>query len=97
MTIIEKCLCTVKIFFVEFQECFAVPDKNKEKRMFSNEIQELLELKGWTQVQLAKELQVHESTISLWIHEERKPSNPVKILLRQWLDEARKESRKQPA
>ena len=67
----------------------------KGTSMSRNDILELLDLKGWSQAQLARELGLHESSISLWLSGERNPMGPAKILMRQWLDQER--GKAQPA
>jgi DNA-binding transcriptional regulator YiaG len=55
-----------------------------------NDILELMRLKGWTQAELGRQLEAHESTVSLWISGQRNPRGPACKLMRQWLAEARK-------
>jgi DNA-binding transcriptional regulator YiaG len=62
----------------------------KRKPMKPHEIQELLRLKDWSQVQLANELGVHESTISCWVSGTRTPLDGFSKALRRLLDEAKK-------
>jgi DNA-binding transcriptional regulator YiaG len=64
--------------------------------MTANDITDLLKLKGWSQVQLAGMLHVHESSVSLWLHGARNPTGPARILMRQWLDEARAAKEREP-
>lgn len=61
------------------------------------DIIELMKLKGWTQAQLARELDLSEGAICRWFRGDHSPTGPTRILLRQWLTQARDESRKQPA
>lgn len=61
------------------------------------EIHELLELTGWSQVHLAREVGVHESTVSLWISGDREPGGPAKRLIRELLAQARASTEKQLA
>lgn len=53
------------------------------------DIRELLELKGWSQADLARRLDMHEATVSRWLSGATKPAGPARILMRQWLAEAR--------
>jgi transcriptional regulator with XRE-family HTH domain len=66
-------------------------------RMSAKEIRELLELRGWSQAELARQLGLHESSVSLWLTEGRTPRGPACILMRQWLIQARQDAQKQPA
>lgn len=59
-------------------------------RMSKSEILELLELKGWKTARLAVELDLSENAVQKWLKEDRNPSGPASILMRMWLDEARK-------
>ena len=54
------------------------------------EIRELLKLKGWTQARLATELGMSEAAVSRWLTD-RKAPGPASRLMRQWLEESRKE------
>lgn len=58
--------------------------------MSCDEVQELLRLNDWTPTQLAVELDMSASAISRWLNENRVPRGPAAILMRQWLDKARK-------
>lgn len=58
--------------------------------MTVQDIRDLLELKGWTQVELARRLQLHEAAVSRWLSGVCAPTGPAKILMRQWLNEARR-------
>jgi DNA-binding transcriptional regulator YiaG len=69
----------------------------KSQPMKPSEILELMRLRGWSQVQLATELEVKESTVSKWLNNENPPSGPARILIRLWLVQAREEAKKQPA
>ena len=60
--------------------------------MTSKEIAELLKLKDWSQARLGRELDVHESTVSLWLSGDRHPTGPARKYMREWLDQARKEA-----
>lgn len=53
------------------------------------EIRELLKLKGWNQVRLAKELGMSEAAVSRWLTDRYVPG-PATRLMRQWLAEARR-------
>ena len=57
-------------------------------------IQELMRLKGWNQAELARQLDLSEAAVSRWFKGEHLPTGPGRILMRQWLKEAR---RLQPA
>lgn len=69
----------------------------KDKKMSVDEISELLELKNWTKTQLAKELGVRLDAILRWFRGVRTPRGPATVLMRTWLNEARRKHRKQPA
>lgn len=58
--------------------------------MAPEEIRELLELKGWLRVDLAAALRCSEQAIIGWLSRGRNPRGPAVVLMRQWLDEARK-------
>lgn len=64
--------------------------------MSKSEIRELMKLRGWTQRQLATELQVNEGTVSKWLSGDNEPMGPCRVLMRHWLIEARARD-KQPA
>lgn len=53
------------------------------------ELQELLDLKGWSRVRLAAELDITENAVQRWFMNKKAPHGPASILLRMWLDEAR--------
>lgn len=53
------------------------------------EIIELLKVKGWTQAELSRQLDISEATISRWIEGTRQPLGPARVLIRIWLNEAR--------
>jgi transcriptional regulator with XRE-family HTH domain len=61
------------------------------------DIRELMALRGWNQRELAAKLETEESTVSRWLRELQFPTGPARVLLREWLTQARDESRKQPA
>lgn len=63
-------------------------------RMAKREILELLELNGWSQAELGRRLELHEAAISRWVRGECAPTGPARILMRQWLDEARTKPKK---
>ena len=63
----------------------------EKKRMSVEEIEELLELKGWTKTQLAAALDLGENAVYRWLHEDRNPSGPAAILMRMWLNDARRD------
>jgi transcriptional regulator with XRE-family HTH domain len=58
-------------------------------RMTKKDIIELLRLKGWNQAELARRLQLSNAAVSRWFNEERNPTGPARILMRQWLNEAK--------
>jgi len=62
----------------------------EEATMTAHEIEELLSRKGWTKTRLAAELHVTEHAVTAWLKRGRHPSGPADVLMRQWLDEARK-------
>lgn len=57
--------------------------------MKPEEIQELLDLKGWSKTKLAAELDMTESSVHYWLSGQRNPIGPAVILMRVWLQEAR--------
>ena len=57
--------------------------------MSGKEINELLRLTGWSQVQLAREMEVSEAAISRWLSSDRAPLGPARVLMREWLEAAR--------
>ena len=57
--------------------------------MTLEEIDELLDLKGWSKTQLAVNLDMTEAGVWRWFREKKPPGGPVAILIRQWLAEAR--------
>ncbi len=61
-----------------------------KSRMKPEEIQELMQLMGWTKTKLAAELDLSENAIHRWIEGDRNPSGPAVILMRLWLEAARK-------
>ena len=63
--------------------------------MTLKDISELLELNGWSQAELGRRLELSEAAISRWFSGQQKPTGPARILMRQWLDEARKSPRKE--
>ena len=63
--------------------------KRREEPMSRSEIEDLLKLKGWSQAELGRQLGMSEAAVSRWLTGEREPKTPVKILLRQWLSQAR--------
>jgi transcriptional regulator with XRE-family HTH domain len=65
--------------------------------MKRQEILELMKLRGWTQAELARRLEITEGAVSRWLTGENPPTGPARILMRLWLSEARDEVRKQPA
>jgi transcriptional regulator with XRE-family HTH domain len=65
--------------------------------MKPNDIRELMRLKGWTQRELARQLEVNEGAVSKWLNGGNDPMGPCRVLMRHWLIEAREEVRGQPA
>jgi DNA-binding transcriptional regulator YiaG len=65
--------------------------------MSKKEIRELIDLKAWTQAELARQLDVDVATVCKWLSGENPVGGPARILMRQWLDEARRMVEKQPA
>lgn len=61
-------------------------------RMKKEEIQALMDLKGWTKMDLAHELHITENAVHKWFKAGEAPKGPVSILLREWLDRSRAES-----
>jgi transcriptional regulator with XRE-family HTH domain len=57
--------------------------------MSRDEIQELLDLKGWTRTRLASEMRLTENAVQRWFMAGEAPDGPPSILLRIWLSEAR--------
>ena len=56
--------------------------------MNPKEILELLQLRGWSQAELARRLETHPTTVGRWV-EGKEPAGPAKILMRLWLEDAR--------
>ncbi len=69
-----------------------------KKKMSSRDMRELMRLRGWTQARLARELDVTEGAVSMWLSGQRPIMGPASILMRLWLDQARteEEAKKQP-
>lgn len=70
-------------------------------RMSKQEIEELMELRGWSKSRLAAELDLGENIVYRWLHDDRVPGGPASILMRMWLNESRairaNGKKKQPA
>jgi DNA-binding transcriptional regulator YiaG len=62
--------------------------------MSTEEIRELMKLKGWTNTKLAAALDMSENGVKRWFVGDRHPSGPASILMRMWLDEARRQARR---
>lgn len=62
-------------------------------RMTIEEVQELLDLKGWSRTKLGGELGITQNAIDQWFSKRRCPSGPASILMRMWLAAARAESK----
>ncbi len=58
--------------------------------MKPEEIAELMQLKGWSRTQLAAALDLTENTVHQWFSGRRVPGGPATILMRMWLEEARR-------
>jgi DNA-binding transcriptional regulator YiaG len=67
-------------------------------RMTKKEIQELLDLKGWSKRRLASELGLSEDAVYCWFLKTSpsSPGGPATKLMRHWLVEAR-QSKSMPA
>jgi len=66
------------------------------KRMTADEILELLELRygsrdGAAVAKLAADLEMTSAGIQRWLAENRTPRGPASILMREWLNRARKQ------
>lgn len=59
------------------------------RTMEKKEIEELIELRGWTRTDLASEMGVTENAVHRWMAGNPKPKGPAAILMRIWLEEAR--------
>lgn len=64
--------------------------QRREEPMTIAEIEELLRLREWSQAELGRQLGMSEAAVSRWLTGERDPKTPVKILMRQWLIDARR-------
>lgn len=75
--------------------------QRQRANMKLKEIRELLVLKEWSREHLAGLLQITRNTIDRWFSVEEKnqrfPSPEHVEKMRRWLNEAREETRKQPA
>lgn len=58
-------------------------------RMNTDDILELLRLKGWSKRHLALQLGLSEDAVYRWFID-RKPGGPACLIMRHWLAEARK-------
>jgi transcriptional regulator with XRE-family HTH domain len=65
--------------------------------MSKKELEELMELRGWTQADFSRELDMSEASVSRWLDGKRQPTKGTLKLLRQWLEQAREEAKTQPA
>lgn len=63
----------------------------KNRKITPAEIVELLELRNWNQADLAAELDVGHVTVWRWIEGKNIPPTAAQMLMRQWLDAARRE------
>lgn len=60
-------------------------------RMTQAEIRELMALREWTVTQLAYNLDLSKDAVSRWLGDDgHPPKGPASILMRMWLDQARK-------
>lgn len=57
-------------------------------RMKKEEIQALMDLKGWSKMDLAHELHITENAVHKWFKAGEAPNGPTSILLREWLARA---------
>lgn len=65
----------------------------QEKReMPKAEIAELLKLMGWSRTELAARLHLTENTVQRWFMAGMAPDGPASILMRLWLEEAKKQN-----
>ena len=62
----------------------------KDHHMTCAEIQELMDLKGWSKMDLAAALKITENAVYKWFTQGHGPKGPASILMEQWLAEARK-------
>lgn len=69
-----------------------------KRNMDTTDIQELMDLRGWSRTRLAAELDVTENAVQQWFGKaRRKPGGPACILMRLWLEESRREAAAEPA
>jgi DNA-binding transcriptional regulator YiaG len=61
----------------------------RRKQMGPAELKELLDLKGWLQLDLAREIDVSEATVSNWMKGIFSPPTATAMFLKQMLVEAR--------
>jgi DNA-binding transcriptional regulator YiaG len=59
--------------------------------MSAEEIQELLDLKGWRTARLADYLEVKENTVECWLTGKNPCRGPAKVLMKQMLEAAKGE------
>lgn len=55
------------------------------------DVRELLELKEWTRMDLAYNLEMTEGGVHRWFREEYIPRGPANVLMKMWLNQARLE------
>jgi transcriptional regulator with XRE-family HTH domain len=60
------------------------------------DIQELMELKGWSLARLADALDLTENAVYRWVTGRHEPKGPAAILMGMWLKEARLEAEARP-
>lgn len=58
------------------------------------QIQELMDLKGWSRARLAAELDLSQNAIERWFIGDRVPGGPASVLMGIWLTAARKKAKK---
>ena len=57
--------------------------------MPTEELQELMDIRGWNRTKLAAALDITVNTVDRWFMAGRVPGGPASILLREWLDRER--------
>jgi hypothetical protein len=94
--ILESVSQKVKQILVAFLELVSKMNNHKENgqeinRMRTEEIKELMELKGWTTTHLAFHLDLTANAVAIWLMRDNdKPvKGPASVLMRQWLNEER--------
>lgn len=72
-----------------------VEAKKRNRITMKREILELMELEGWNQARLAREIGVTESAVWRWIEGERVPGGATQKFLEKLLAEARLQPKRQ--